>query len=466
MGSLPDVQPEHLHQAALAAELQRSSTNPNERLPAAQPRDPERRADRLDVQADHRHRGARERRLDHRATPTTTPGQFCIGPADVPPQRRPRRRRRRSTSSTRSGSPRTTSSTTSGALTNADPRTHPNGGALQQWARAFGIGQPTGIDLPRRGRRHAALAALAGQRNKLEAECENAHRPVQGPAASTPGLRDRRRHNRPWSVGDNDQPRRRPGRRPGHAAAARGRLLGARQRRHDRPPPPRPRHPERRRHRAAEDRPAAGAPHRHQPALPGRRSARACATPPRSRAAPRTTCWATSPSRSTARRAPPSTHGQPDYSWYACFVPRPRPASRSWSWCTSSRAASAPSPRRRWRARSCRSGSSASRAPYVAGTLDRRYERDRRSRPARRSAVRAPAALHADRSAAAAGGARAGRVLAGHAQGRHRARGPRPPALLRRAPGDLRRHRAADRAAAEPDRLLAAARVQVRAVRG
>ena len=34
-----------------------------------------------------------------------------------------------------------------GALTNADPVAHPNGGALQHWARLYGIGQKTGIDL-------------------------------------------------------------------------------------------------------------------------------------------------------------------------------------------------------------------------------------------------------------------------------------------------------------------------------
>ena len=41
----------------------------------------------------------------------------------------------------------------------------------------------------------------------------------------------------PWTVGDNVKPRRRPGRRPGDAAAAGRRLLGDRQRRHDRQAP-------------------------------------------------------------------------------------------------------------------------------------------------------------------------------------------------------------------------------------
>jgi penicillin-binding protein 2 len=35
-----------------------------------------------------------------------------------------------------------------GTLINADPGTHPEGGPLQQWAKGFGIGQPTGIDIP------------------------------------------------------------------------------------------------------------------------------------------------------------------------------------------------------------------------------------------------------------------------------------------------------------------------------
>jgi penicillin-binding protein 2 len=35
-----------------------------------------------------------------------------------------------------------------GALLNANPVTHPQGGALQEWARLYGLGQPTGVDLP------------------------------------------------------------------------------------------------------------------------------------------------------------------------------------------------------------------------------------------------------------------------------------------------------------------------------
>jgi penicillin-binding protein 2 len=35
-----------------------------------------------------------------------------------------------------------------GALLNANPLTHPDGGALQTWARLYGLGHPTGVDLP------------------------------------------------------------------------------------------------------------------------------------------------------------------------------------------------------------------------------------------------------------------------------------------------------------------------------
>ena len=47
-------------------------------------------------------------------------------------------------------------------------------------------------------------AEWRAQRNKLEAECDNATGPFKGkPEASAGRLRDRRRHHRPWSIGDN-----------------------------------------------------------------------------------------------------------------------------------------------------------------------------------------------------------------------------------------------------------------------
>ena len=109
------------------------------------------------------------------------------------------------------------------------------------------------------------------------------------------------------------EPRRRPGRPRGDAAAARGRLLGDRERRHGRAPAHRPRGRRARRHRAAADRPAArrATSTSHPQNLDAIRTA--CTTRPPSRAAPRPTCSATSPSQypSTARPAPPSTTARP-----------------------------------------------------------------------------------------------------------------------------------------------------------
>ncbi|HEY2159908.1 MAG TPA: penicillin-binding protein 2 [Solirubrobacteraceae bacterium] len=91
-----------------------------------------------------------------------------------------------------------------GALTNADPTAHPNGGALQQWARRFGIGRPTGIDLGGEVAGNLPTPRWRAGRDKLELECENATGPFKGkpkhPAAQGGcGIAD----GRPWSIGDN-----------------------------------------------------------------------------------------------------------------------------------------------------------------------------------------------------------------------------------------------------------------------
>jgi penicillin-binding protein 2 len=65
-----------------------------------------------------------------------------------------------------------------GAKLNVDPAAHPLGGALQQWARLFGIGQPTGVDLP-----YEASGNLPDP---------------QGRAKPSRGIRPG-----PWTVGDN-----------------------------------------------------------------------------------------------------------------------------------------------------------------------------------------------------------------------------------------------------------------------
>jgi penicillin-binding protein 2 len=107
-----------------------------------------------------------------------------------------------------------------GALTNADPFTHPNGGALQHWAHEYGIGEPTGVDLPGEATGTLPSPAWRADRNKLEAECDSAtgpYRYTNGQTVSAikhPGWYPSPKHapggcgiadgtNRPWSVGDN-----------------------------------------------------------------------------------------------------------------------------------------------------------------------------------------------------------------------------------------------------------------------
>jgi penicillin-binding protein 2 len=91
-----------------------------------------------------------------------------------------------------------------GALLNDDPFFHPNGGALQQWARAYGIGQPTGVDLPDEASGTLPTPKWRAQRNRLEAECDSATGPFKGKPKHAPGgcgIADGT--NRPWSIGDN-----------------------------------------------------------------------------------------------------------------------------------------------------------------------------------------------------------------------------------------------------------------------
>ncbi len=92
-----------------------------------------------------------------------------------------------------------------GVATNADPIAHPNGGALQDWARKFGIGQPTGVDTGYEVPGTLPTPAWRQERNKLESECDNATGPFAGKPKHPPGgcgIADGT--NRPWSVGDNE----------------------------------------------------------------------------------------------------------------------------------------------------------------------------------------------------------------------------------------------------------------------
>jgi penicillin-binding protein 2 len=108
-----------------------------------------------------------------------------------------------------------------GAVTNADPNTHPNGGPLDQWASKYGIGRRTGIDLPSEATGTLPTPAWRAGRNKLESECDTAtgeFRYTDGRAISAhrhKGWKRSQKHapggcgiadgtNRPWSIGDNE----------------------------------------------------------------------------------------------------------------------------------------------------------------------------------------------------------------------------------------------------------------------
>jgi penicillin-binding protein 2 len=92
-----------------------------------------------------------------------------------------------------------------GVLTNADPSRHPFGGALQQWARRYGIGSRTGVDLGGELAGSLPDPAWRTHKNKLESECDNATGPFKGKPKHPPGgcgIADGT--NRPWAVGDNE----------------------------------------------------------------------------------------------------------------------------------------------------------------------------------------------------------------------------------------------------------------------
>jgi penicillin-binding protein 2 len=108
-----------------------------------------------------------------------------------------------------------------GVKTNVDPYQHPGGGPLDQWARRFGIGRPTGIDLPGEDIGTLPSPRWREQRNKLEAQCDTAtglYRYTNGKLLSSVKLKGYYRSpkhpsggcgiadgtNRPWSVGDNE----------------------------------------------------------------------------------------------------------------------------------------------------------------------------------------------------------------------------------------------------------------------
>ena len=108
-----------------------------------------------------------------------------------------------------------------GALTNvSNPLTQPQGGPLQLWAKHYGIGQKTGVDLPGEDPGTLPTPAWRAQHNKLEYQCDRAIGPfrysnghitspvklkgfVRSPKHTPGGCGIADGTNRPWSIGDN-----------------------------------------------------------------------------------------------------------------------------------------------------------------------------------------------------------------------------------------------------------------------
>ncbi|HEY5317241.1 MAG TPA: penicillin-binding transpeptidase domain-containing protein, partial [Solirubrobacteraceae bacterium] len=80
-----------------------------------------------------------------------------------------------------------------GAKLNVNPTTHRQGGALQQWARLFGIGQGTGIDLPYAASGNLPTPAWRAKLSAQELRYEQRHH-SRCCTITRPG---------PWTVSDN-----------------------------------------------------------------------------------------------------------------------------------------------------------------------------------------------------------------------------------------------------------------------
>ena len=108
-----------------------------------------------------------------------------------------------------------------GAQTNVDPAKAPNGGPLDTWARRYGIGRSTGVDLPAGATGTLPSPKWRQSRNRLEADCDaatGAFRYSNGSSYSSTKHKGYHRRtkvapggcgiadgtNRPWSIGDNE----------------------------------------------------------------------------------------------------------------------------------------------------------------------------------------------------------------------------------------------------------------------
>ena len=195
-------------------------------------------------------------------------------------------------------------------------------GAIQDWARALGLGAPTGLDVGRRG-------ARAGCRRPSGATRPTRRTPTRTrPAARRSCIEEGELTDRPWSIGDNVNLAVGQGdlqanplqmavayaaianggrdRAPARRAARSRTRRAARSRRSSR----------RRGARSRSTRPGSG------------RSSTACTTRRWRRAAPPTRSSAATRSRSPARPEPPSARRTRDQSWYVALAPYDDPQVR------------------------------------------------------------------------------------------------------------------------------------------
>ena len=329
---------------------------------------------------------------------------------------------------------------------------------IQRWARRLGLDRPTGHRPARRHlpRRHDPRSEVARRDQRARAhlpreEADLGQRDRQaggrcrlralGPARLQP-----RRHR---------QPRDRPGRRAGLAAADGDRVRGDRERRQGRPAAPRPRDREPGRRARPAHRARAGAQGQDRSGSARRRAKRPA---PRRERARRHVVRRVR--RLEPRRVPDlrqDRHGA-DLEGRPVLVPRlrarPETADRRRGHRRAGAASAPPSPRRS-PAGCSRSSTARTRAPAPPGRR-RRDERARRLPPSRRPAPAVRPAARARRDRA-------------HGRVDHLAepdeRRPRRPARVRDPPGDLLRDRHRPGRHPEPPGLLAPARAEVRRLR-
>ena len=217
-----------------------------------------------------------------------------------------------------------------GAQLNADPASHPDGGALQQWARKLRLRRAARGSTSAASSGHHPLAALARpaepDAGRMRARLRDAPRSAKRaypPAASSPTARTARGavgDNTSLAVGQGDFLATPLQMAVAYAAIENGGTIvrphvglqidaTARQ-------------------SAAGDRPQAGPSRRHRLHRPGRDPGRPARRRPAARRARRPTCWPASRSPVYGKTGTAQFAGKADQSWYVAYVPDP--VARSW----------------------------------------------------------------------------------------------------------------------------------------